>query len=202
MGELIFRADDHTYWMDGRLVPNVTMVLQPLVDYSHIPPEQLEIARQKGIAVHKMIELHCRGDLDEDTLPAWMQSVLPKWIAFQRDSGFRVSRSEYRIYHPAYCFAGTLDLYGELVRAGEFAFIDAKRSFFAGPVTGIQVAAYREGYAAQERDKAARRARRFGLRINEREPVLFQEYRDDGQWFEFLALLTAHKIKEKYHGSS
>lgn len=203
---LTFDPGPHKYYFDGKPVPGVTSVLAPLMDFSMIPANALEVSRQKGVAVHKMIELDCCGDLDEDTLPEWMQPVLPKWRAFRDDAGFEVIHSEYRVFHPMYRYAGTLDLFGKMQHAGKFAFIDAKRSFFAGEVTGLQLAAYREAYFEQEHGPNRKGkekfpyhlARRYGLRINEHNPVRLHEYTDQSQFGEFVALLTAQRVKEKY----
>ena len=194
---LTFEEAPHLYYWAGKPVPGVTGILAPLIDLSMIPAGALEIARQKGVAVHKMIELDCHDDLNEDTLPKWMLPALAKWRTFRQDSGFTVIRSEYRVYHPVFRFAGTLDLFGEMKHSAEFVFIDAKRSFFAGEVTGIQLAAYREAYCEQEK-APWRKAKRFGLRLNENNPMRLQEYTDPAQWGEFVALLTAKRVKEKY----
>lgn len=195
---LTFDEPTHTYRWKGAVVAHVTGVLAPLIDYSMIPAEMLELARQKGQAVHKMVELDCGNDLNVDDLPEWLIGPLSKWRTFQRDTGFRVIASEYRVYHGGVRVAGTLDLYGEMVQAGKFAFIDLKRSFYAGRAIGIQLAAYREMYATQERDAMAAKAERYALKLNEREPMRLERYTEEGQWYEFLALLAAQRIKEKY----
>lgn len=195
---LTFDAAAHEYRWNGRLVPNVTRVLQPLTDLGRIPADALEIARQKGVAVHRMVDLDFLGDLDEDRLPEWMRPVLDTWRKFVAESGFRTVVSEHRVYHSTYGYAGTLDRYGELVHAGAFAFIDVKRSFLAGNVIGMQLIAYQRAYIDQEKDRNAKKALRYALRLNENAPYRLEPYTDEDQFQDFLACLTYLRVRGKY----
>lgn len=195
---LNFDEASHRYDLDGVPVKNVTSIIGHLNDFSMIPKDKLEIARQKGVHVHKMVEMDCAGKLDEDTLPEWMRPVLVQWRLFVAQTGFKVIASERRVYHPVYGYAGTLDLYGILEHAKKPAFIDVKRSFFAGQAIGMQVAAYKEAYIAQEGDKAAKKALRFGLRLNEINHYRMEQYEDESQFQDFLTCLAHQRLLEKY----
>lgn len=195
---LTFDEAAHKYYWHSKPVPNVTSILSPLTDYSMIPAGQLEIARQKGVAAHKTVELWCKGDLDETNLPEWLKPVLSKWIDFVAHTGFRVVESEKKVYHPIYNYAGTLDLFGFMDHVGSFALVDLKRSFFAGSAIGLQLSAYLSAYAETVDMRVARNAKRYALRLNESGPIRLQEYTDPGQFGEFVALLTAQRVKEKY----
>lgn len=196
---LTFDPASHTYSVGGRVVPNVTRILSPLVDYSKIPADKLEIARQKGVAVHKMVELDANNDLDEDTLPDWMRPVLKQWRKFCADTGFRVYESEKQVYHPQYGYAGTLDLAGGFAEGSEHVLIDVKRSFLAGPVIGLQLAAYSAAYSAQEKDARFdfKRVSRYALRLNENGPYRLEPYQDMNDLNAFLTCLSFHKLKER-----
>ena len=190
---LTFDSERHEYHYNGVRVPNVTSILSDLTDLSMVPPAALETARQKGVAVHRMVELDAKGDLDEATLPAWMAPVLIEWRKFVAQAGFRVVDSEKKVYHATYKYAGTLDLFGELTHAAKFAYVDVKRSFLAGKVTGLQTAAYKE---ADSRDKKERRnALRYALRLNEGEPYRMQEFTDPNDFHTFAACLVRHNFK-------
>lgn len=190
---LTFDEAAHAYFWNGQRVPNVTSILAPLVDYSRIPPGTLEVARQKGVAVHKMVELDCKGDLDEDGLPEWMRPVLTQWRLFVRESGFELFKSEYRVFHPRFKYAGTLDLYGAI--RGKHCFIDVKRSFAAGPVIGLQLSAYEEAYEAQE---GCPDALRYALRLNENGPYRLEQHADRSDFTTFLSLLTIYNFRRKH----
>lgn len=191
---LTFDEKSHKYWWNDKPVINVTRVLEPLTDYSMIPSDKLETARQKGVAVHKMVELDCKGDLDEEALPDWMRPALAQWRKFVGDTNFEMLESERRVFHPTYEYAGTLDLLG--LMHGDYVLIDIKRSFFAGPVIGLQTAAYREAYGTQE--KGAKTAKRYALRLNETGPYRLEPFEDKSDFGTFLSLLTIKRWKEKH----
>ena len=189
---LTFDEAKHEYRWLGERVPNVTLLLSPLIDLSYIPADTLEIARQKGTAVHKMVELDSKGDLDEDALPAWMRPALEQWRKFVAETRFRLSGSEFRVYHPTYRYAGTLDLFGFV--HDEPAFIDVKRSFAGGAAIGLQLAAYQQGYIAQE--KTGKHAKRYALKLNEVGPYRLEPFTNPNDWNTFLALLQIHRWRE------
>jgi len=184
----------HRYSWDGQPVPGVTSILAPLMNLSRIAPDVLETARQKGQAIHRTIELYCKDDLDESALPDWLQPVLDKWKRFVAEADFRLIESEFRVYHPTFRYAGTLDLFGKV--NGSPAFIDIKRSFLAGDVTGLQLAAYHEAYCAQE--KVGKSAKRFALRLSETGPYRLQEFTDRNDFSIFMALLAVKRWREKH----
>lgn len=192
---LTFDPVAHHYFWEGVRVPNVTSILADLTDLSMVPPAALETARQKGVAVHRMVELDAKGDLDEATLPEWMAPVFVQWRKFVAESGFRVIDSEKKVYHPTLRYAGTMDLYGEMTHAGQFAYFDVKRSFMAGRVVGLQLSAYQGADAHEHKDR--RKAKRFGLRLKEGEPYRAQEYADPNDFNVFTACLIRHLWKGK-----
>jgi len=191
---LTFDAVEHRYAWNGAPVPNVTRALDLLTDYSKIPAEVLELARQKGVAVHRMVELHAKNDLDEARLPAWMQPVIVQWKKFVFETGFKVLESERRVYHKRYRYAGTLDLFGT-IHTGT-AFVDVKRSFLAGRVIGMQIAAYEDAYYSEEGITRGK-ARRFALRLTEHSPYRVEEYDSKDDLYDYLTCLGFYRLKEK-----
>lgn len=190
---LTFDAERHEYHFSGVRVPNVTAILSDLTDLSMVPQAALELARQKGVACHRMVELDAKGDLDEATLPEWMAPVLVEWRKFVSQSGFRVIDSEKKVYHPTYRYAGTLDLFGEMTHAAQFAYIDVKRSFLAGKITGLQLAGYKAADSHEHKER--RNALRFALRLKEGEPYRVQEFKDLNDFNIFAACLVRHNFK-------
>ena len=190
---LTFEEETHTYRWKGVTVPSVTQILGPLTDYSKIPVDKLEIARQKGVAVHKMVELHSKGDLDEEALPEWMRPILGQWKKFVADTGFVVIFSEHQVYNPSYGYAGTFDLYGEM-RDGD-AIIDVKRSFFAGSVIGLQLAGYQTAIVSTL--KMAGQAKRYALRLNENGPYRLEEFADKKDFGDFVTALAFWKLQRR-----
>ena len=108
---LTFDAGTHEYRYAGRVVPSVTQVLSILSasDFTYVDQELLEAARNRGKHVHAAIDLDNRGELDEESLDPQLLPYLTQWRAFVRDTGFNVTASEQRVYHPTLRYAGTID---------------------------------------------------------------------------------------------
>lgn len=197
---LTFDEPTHVYRFNGKIVPNVTRVLKPLVDYSRIPPEVLERARQEGVAIHKTVELYVNQDLDEDKLPEWLWPRLNAFKRFVEETGFIMHGSEKKVYHSAHGYAGTLDLSGALPRLhGDLAVLDVKRSLYAGPVIGLQLAAYLEGENDQRRrEKQSKLKRRHALQLKPNGRYALTEHKDEGDFPVFVGLLNAYKFCERH----
>jgi len=188
---LTFDEGPHVYRADGVVVPSVTQIIAPLTSYAHIPADVLEKARQEGTAVHKMVELNCRDDLDEDRLPEWMRPYLAAWRSFVAEFGFQLEASEERVFHKTMHYAGTLDLRGR-TRKGERVLIDIKRSFAAGAAIGVQTAAYAGAVGAGWSACA-----RFGLQLRGNGTYRMREFNESSDWQVFLACLTLHRYHER-----
>lgn len=139
---LTFDEASHVYRAEGRVVPSVTQILSRLSaeEYRFVDRSVMEDAALLGKAVHKMIELDLRGDLDVDALSDGLQVYYTAWQNFRQLSGFQMVLSEQRVYSARYGYAGTLDLAGWL--NGRFSIIDAKRTAQVPHTAGPQTAAY------------------------------------------------------------
>jgi hypothetical protein len=202
-GALTFRVEDHTYWLNGQRVPNVTLILAPLTDYSRIPPAALALAQQEGNHIHRTVELFVKNDLDEDTLPAWLKPRLAAFKKFQDETGFVMEGSEQRVYHPKHGYAGTLDLTGTMLDLNnDGAVIDVKRSFYAGPVIGLQTVAYLEAdNDRRRREKLPKIERRYALQLRADSTYRLQEFDDEGDFTTFVGLLNAFKWCAKHENN-
>jgi len=200
---LTFDEAAHVYYWQGKRVPNVTRVLKPLVDYSRIPPEVLERARQEGNAIHKLVELYMKQDLDEATLPEWLLPRLDALKRFIEETGFILHGSEQKVYHQTHGYAGTLDLSGMLPRLhGDAAILDVKRSLYAGPVIGLQLAAYLEAdNDRRRREKQSKVKRRYALQLKPNGRYALTEYKDEGDFTVFAGLLNAYKFCERHENT-
>lgn len=181
MDGLDFRDDIHEYRYRGALVPSVTQILAPLsaIEYRGVDAAVLDRAATLGKAVHKMIELDLRNDLDVDSLGDELQPYYTAWKSFQTLSGFECELSEQRVYSKRYGYAGTLDLAGRL--NGRHAIIDAKRTAAVPRTVGPQTAAYQEALAETRGDIPWREADRYALHFTSDAKwrlVPFREKRD------------------------
>lgn len=197
---LTFDQAKHEYRYDGKLVPHVTGVLKPLVDYSYIAPDVLERARELGVRQHKLIELECKEGLDPQALGEYWRPHLAAFRTMVAETGFKLINSERQIYHRVFGYAGTLDLEGVLY--DEDAVIDVKRSLYAGPVIGLQLDAYREARNLERKGEERRKPikARYALQIlpGAKPPYKLTPYDDAEDFGVFLSLLKLSRWKEKY----
>jgi hypothetical protein len=194
---LDFDEATHTYRLDGRVIPHVTGVLSSLTDYSHIPQEVLRRAQDEGRAIHAMVELDIRGELDVDGLPLWLAPRYAAWCKFKRETEFEPIVAEYRMACPRLRVGGTLDIVGYV--HGERRLIDAKRSLYAGRAIGYQLAAYKMLW---EREFPLQRIRRrHALVLNDNGTYRFPEFTDPNDEAVFLACLTIHNAGIELHAT-
>lgn len=193
----------HEYRWNGERVPNVTSVIGHLTDYSRIPAEALERARQEGQAVHKMVDAACKGTLVD--LPAWMYGHFDAWMRFVADTGFECIHSEHRVYHHSQRYAGTLDLAGTLPRlktSKKPAVIDVKRSFYGGPAIGLQTAGYKDAWNS-DKGRPTKLHERYALRLDADGKYRLKRFDDDPNHIEdslaFLACLQQYRWRAKHY---
>lgn len=139
---LKFDAGLHSYELGGKSIPSVTTILGQLSaqEYRFVKPDLMAESAYLGTAVHALIELDCKGQLDVDGLDPRLVSYLGKWHQFRAQSGFVPILSESKVFSERYGYAGTLDLFGTL--NGEAALIDAKRCASVPRTAGPQTAGY------------------------------------------------------------
>jgi hypothetical protein len=131
--------DTHTYSVDGRVVPGVTRVLEPLCSWEHVPPDVLERKGQLGTAVHLATHFDDKGTLDEASLSDEVLGYVEAWRRFRREKRPTILLSERKVFHESPAFAGTLDR--EMALEGELTIGDIK-SGVKHRVHGVQLAAY------------------------------------------------------------
>ena len=83
-----------------------------LDSYRGIPAHVLEKAAQRGTAVHKAVELHLQGDLDELSMDPDVADYFYAYWKFERETGYQPEHSELRVFSTKFRYAGTLDLAG------------------------------------------------------------------------------------------
>lgn len=187
-----FDADTHTYRLGAEVIPSVTAMLAPLVDYSKVPAATLERARQLGTAVHRMTELYDLDDLDTDSLSAELLPYLTAWMKFRADTGFVPETIECRLHHPTLRYAGTSDRTGIIRRRR--AVVDIKKMLVLGPVVGVQLSAYQELHRAAGTEVLDR----YGLGLRKDGTYRLVPFNSKTDWPTFLALLTLRNFKDKH----
>lgn len=137
---LTFDEASHTYRMHGEVVPSVTQILKPLTNFDGIPPEVLRRKAALGTAVHRAVELHEQGDLDEESLHPMVAARFAAYLLWKAESGAAIKATEQKVWHPTLRYAGTLDLIAEI--NGAEWLIDIKNSAEFSPVWALQTAGY------------------------------------------------------------
>lgn len=106
-----FDAESHTYRINDEVVPSITGIIKPLVNYSMIPPAVLQKAADYGTAVHKAIELFVGERLDMESLdPALRQAVEQYQLWYEETGHFDLPVCELPMGHERQKWAGTPDL--------------------------------------------------------------------------------------------
>jgi len=195
---LTFDEARHEYRFSGAVVPHVTGVLKPLTDYGRVDPDKLEIARQKGVAVHSMVELDAKNELGD--LPDWMVPVYDYWLQIKQQMGLEIIASERKVYHSTYGYAGTLDLqvFAHNTKLKGPGIIDVKRSFMAGQAIALQTAAYAAACDHESKVPADRIQWRAALRLREDMPPRLETYDNRNDINVFIACLTLHNWRKKH----
>ena len=194
---LVFDADTHTYWMHGHQLPGVTDILkaQRIVSVEGIPPARLEMARQRGKAVHYAIRLIHEGSLDPATVAPALDPFLFAYEQFRESTGFMPDRFEEPLAHPL-GFAGTPDAAGPVM--GVPAVVDFKVVATLDLAYGVQLAAYRILLGANLYEVR----KRYLVQLKDDGTFHLEECRDPGDEAEFRSALHLYQRRLKRNGGT
>lgn len=184
---LTFDPQPHAYYWNGRRVPSVTQVLEPMFDWSRVPEHILERKRQIGQAVHEAIHLELQGGVDRSSIDPACRPYFDAWCRFRDEKEFEPVLVEYRVYSDEYgedlAYAGQLDEWGLLTK--DQALIDWKCTLFLNTeAVGAQLAAYL--CALHRAGIAALSDKRFALKLSREgtyQLVPFRRLHDDMSLF-------------------
>lgn len=137
---LEFDEEQHAYTLNGRRVPGVTQVLEPMQMLDGIPWHVLEAAREFGTNVHLACHWHNTGTLEWDSLDPLLAAYVRGYLKFLAETSFILLASEERVASERMQVAGTLDLRGILNR--KKAIGDIKSTATLPRTVGPQTAAY------------------------------------------------------------
>jgi hypothetical protein len=195
MDDLLFEPDTHEYRHHGLVVPSVTQVLEPLVDFSRVPEHVLDYARERGQAVHLACQLYDEDDLDIASLDPVIVPYLEAWIKFKADTKFEVLGIEQQYVHPVHRYAGTIDRRGIMGITGERAILEIKAVAKLSPVTGLQTAGYKE---LVERQTAEPGLARYSVRLRDNGLYELKHYDSADDFRVFLSLLNVRNWRSKH----
>ena len=196
---LTFDADTHTYRYDGKEVPGVTRVLEPISSYAGIPGHILNAAAERGTYVHAACELLVWDSLAWDDLDPECRPYVEAFARFLEQSGVDLELTEERVYHPALRYAGTADLICRLPKRRKMrrAVVDYKTCLKLMPAVGPQVAAYQEAQNAGQPKGAEKVADRYGLQLKKDGTYSLVPYESPNDFNVFRACLTIHQFTQQ-----
>ena len=195
---LTFNAERHEYRWNDAVVPSVTQILKPLVDFSMVAPDVLEHARQRGVAVHKCVQLDIKDDLLEESVVPEIAGYLAAWRRFRTEGQIKSAdfgAPELPLYHPTLHFAGTPDV--PLFFGGRWSVLDIKTAEAMGATWALQTAAYRELLNVNTTKGEHLIEDRYSLRLRADGTYRLDQYKDRVDWGVFLSALTLTNWKRK-----
>lgn len=196
MDGLIFKPEDHSYWLNGERLPGVTSTLKYISGYDKIPRHILDKAAERGTAVHLACELHDKGTLDYASLDDEILGYLMGYMAFLDDKKPEIIGIEQPIHHPTLLYAGTYDR--ELILDGHLSTLDLKSSWQMMPATGPQTAAYAEAQNAHRKSKSDHVKRRYGLKLKPDGTYELHQFKETTDWNTFLSCLNLVRWQQKH----
>ena len=121
--------------------PSVTKVLSPYADFSHVPPDRLAAAAQRGTAVHEQ----CRRYAENPAATAYIApgTYLSSFIRWHKIMVASLVLAERELFHEKYQFHGHPD-FVFILRDGASALIDIKTPITKSRLWCAQLAAYSE----------------------------------------------------------
>ena len=177
--QLEFDEEQHLYTLRGMKLPSVTQIMEPmsLMLYNGIPQETLFGAADRGTRAHEPYL---------EAFHAFEGAYKPVWIG-----------SEYRTYHKALRYAGTIDLIGyiEPDDGTGVDVVDIKCTAVYHPVMlATQVSAYCEALKSQ----GIPVRRRYGLQLQKSGKPRFEQVEDGYKTFlHCLAIHNAMAVERK-----
>lgn len=190
--KLTFDCATHTYRDNGAVIPGVTSLLAPLIDYSMVREEVLAMAAERGSAVHYATQLYDENNLDEDSIDIRILGYLNAWKRFRDDQQFEPYWIEKPLGHPVHRFGGTPDRFGRM--KGERTALDIKTVSKLMPATAVQTAAYQELGRINDMPTECRVA----VQLKADGTYRMETYRSRDDWPTFLSLLTVHNWKTRH----
>ena len=186
---LTFDEERHEYRFMGEVVPGVTSILKPLVDFSGIPRDVLAAKADLGRRVHETCQFWDEDDLDEESVQADVEPYLKAWKLFRKTTGAQVLQNERPVYEPLMNYAGTLDRVIQF--DGAKWLIDLKTCFTTPLSAGPQTAAYLRALG----DNTV--SRRAALRLRPDGTYRLDPLTGADDWSVFMSCLTLNRFLEK-----
>jgi hypothetical protein len=187
---LVRDEEEHVYRFQGRVVPGITRLMEPIHSYDGVPEWILERKAELGSCVHLATELYDRDDLDEASLSEDLAPYLEAWKAFRKEHAGRIHAVEPKLYHSGMGYAGQPDRWMQIET--EYDVLEIKTTSRLFNAVGVQLAAQERLLQAACPSHTRKPGKRFAIQLKADGRYTLREYRDPHDWPTFIALLTTH----------
>lgn len=155
-----FREETHQYFVDGKEKVFPSKVIKDLrlgKEYGAIDPQVVANAGARGSAVHKVLELHVKGEIDNYEIPEKIKPYYEAFLSFLRGSRCQLfgSCSELAVYSGLHDYCTTIDIVG--IIDGARSIIDYKTSASFDKAVELQTAAQQIAYNEWHEEKVTKR---------------------------------------------
>ena len=161
---LEFDQVNHIYKLDGVIIPGYSQIVKDLglIDYSHVPHNNLTWKAKVGKAVHTAIFLNNTDELDMDSLDEVVNSYFKSWLMFAEfyQANILTQYSEKPICSVKWRYGVTPDIVAEV--KGGLTIVEVKTVSQMNPVTALQTEAQK---IAVEETYKLKIKQRWGLKL-------------------------------------
>lgn len=208
--------DDHRYTLNGAEVPATTRILTLARNsLDGVPKKVLEKARERGVEVHKAVELHMKNDLDKRTLRLETKYRFERFLRFMdfykvRPVELPVANycptfyggqlCEVPLVHPLWKFGVTADI-GICDVEGALTVVEVKATSIHSDATALQTASQQATINHFFEKHGYKVERRCSVRLTSDDKPDVRWYKDTSDWSMFLSFLNVsnwrkvHKVK-------
>ncbi|WP_428383581.1 hypothetical protein [Nevskia ramosa] len=189
-----FDPATHTYRVDGKVLPGVTTVIKPLIDYSMVSAEMLALAAERGSAAHLATEYADQDMLDEDTLDPRLAGYLQAWRQFRLDKAAKPIVIERQLAHTLLGYCCTLDRIMTFGNSQSLELVEIKTTSQLLPATGVQLVGQELAWIANGGQKPKGR---HAVQLRDDGTYRFKTYSDPDELPTFMACLALRRWNAK-----
>lgn len=151
MSDFIYNEESRIHTLSGKVIPSVSQIIEPLTDFSGIPPKVLARKRELGKEFHEAIHAHLEDDLLFDSLDPDLVKPMEAFVGFWKDMKvpFSNMQIEEPLVHRRLKYCGKPDL------VTATAIYDWKLSLYNPMTVPLQLEGYKHMLPAGKRDRWA-----------------------------------------------
>lgn len=186
--------EHHVYTFQGRRVPGITSLMEPIHSYDGVPDWILERKAEIGSFVHYATELYDQGTLDEGTLSPLLAPYVEAWKAFRRAHTGRIHAVEPKLFHHGHGYAGQPDRCMQI--DSDYDVLEIKTTANLFNAVGVQLMAQK--HLLEAAMPGVRIGRRIAIQLKADGTYRLREYKDPHDWPTFIALLSIANWQIRY----